>query len=174
MRIIGIDPGKGGGIACIDKGFEVCDMPVFEEVVRKKKKKIFDKRGISETLKRMTKDTDEILVYIEQQRPWPGEGVISSFTAGRGCGLLEGILTCLNIPYVFVTAQRWQKVFGIVKTRNTKNASFAFCSALFPTATLKTERGRILDGRSDALLIAEYGKRLHEGQIEQTKKKKSP
>ena len=41
--------------------------------------------------------------------------------------------------------------------------SYKIASALFPTADLKGKRGGKKDGRSDAILIAEYGRRRLQG-----------
>ena len=67
----------------------------------------------------------------------------------------------LQIPYEFVTPRKWQKVVydSAKKLDDPKRQSFELASRLFPTLEFKTRRGRILDGRSDAMLIAEYARK---------------
>ena len=70
-----------------------------------------------------------------------------------------------KLSFTFVSAQKWQNHFGVSKPRgskelwNTKTKAYKIATKLFPKAQLTTKRGRVLDGRSDALLIAEYGRR---------------
>ena len=159
MRIVGIDLGLNGAIAFIDEdgGYRTFDMPCYMVRRGKKTQRKIDKRGLLEILKSIK--IDKIVCFIEKQRPFPKQGIVSTFHLGEQQGLIEGILLALNIPYETIYPQEWQKEFSIIKSKNTKFASYEKASSLFPNAKLKTERGRILDGRCDALLIAEYGRR---------------
>ena len=67
------------------------------------------------------------------------------------------LLTCLEIPYDFATPRKWQKeVYDSAKKMpDPKKVSFERASRLFPKLEFK-KRGKILDGRSDAMLIAYY------------------
>jgi len=163
MRYLGIDIGKSGGIASIDGDdfYVAFDMPVFTTKKGKSIKRHIDKMALFHLLKELK--TDPILCFIERNRPYPREGVISSFTLGEQVGLIQGMLIGLDIGYEIVMPQTWYKEFSIVKQGETKNASYEKASALFPRAILQTERGRILDGRCDALLIAEFGRRRRKG-----------
>jgi len=159
MRIVGIDLGLNGAIAFIDEdgGYRTFDMPCYAVRRGRKTQRKIDKRGLFEILRNIKRD--KIVCFIEKQRPFPKQGVLSTFHLGEQQGLVEGILLALNIPYESIYPQQWQKEFSIIRSKNTKFASYEKASSLFPGAKLKTERGRILDGRADALLIAEYGRR---------------
>jgi crossover junction endodeoxyribonuclease RuvC len=79
------------------------------------------------------------------------------FTMGRGLGTWEGVLAGLGIPYELVTPQRWKKALmdGMGKD---KDASRLQAIRLFPAIAGQLARKKD-DGRADALLIAEYGRR---------------
>jgi len=175
MRVIGIDPGKTGGLVMIehDGAVLVWDMPTYQEArtgktlkgKAKAPKVKVDVPRLAEILKTATRES-ETIVYIERQWTWPGEGAVQSFNHGEQYGRIIGMLAMRGVPFETPTAQAWQKEFGVAKpkgSKTTKGVSYAKASALFPGVTLKTERGRILDGRCDALLIAEYGRRKHGG-----------
>jgi len=142
MIIIGIDPGKNGGIAVIDElGKAHADkMPetlqdLFEH---------FDSLNLSHTGDRRA--------YIEQVHSSPQMGVKSAFTFGNGFGHLEMALTACGIPFERIRPQAWQKALGCM-TKGDKNVSKRRAQELFPTL-------KITHSTADALLIAEYGRRI--------------
>ena len=92
--------------------------------------------------------------YIEKVGATPQMGVVSAFTFGRSYGWLLGVLDALRIPYEFVTPQKWQKAMGCL-TGGDKNVSKAAAQRLWPSL-------KITHANADALLIAEYGRRLEE------------
>jgi len=164
--IIGIDPGLHGGLAVLDKEGalkHLFDMPIFP--VKKGKSTKYD-YDVVELYKMISKvSSSDSKVFVEKTQGLPsGYGVQASWWLGKCEGLLEGVLVTLKLSYEFVKPQVWQKHFGITRTKGDKKAqSFRIASQLFPSAELKTSRGRKLDGRSDALLIAEWGRRRLQG-----------
>jgi len=172
MVIIGIDPGKTGALVKVesDGALLIWDMPTFQEArpgktamgKPKAPKTKVDIPALARVI-RTAGAQGNTVCYLERQWTWPGEGAVQSFSHGEQYGLLIGMLTAFGVPYVTPTAQAWQKEFGVKKDgkRSTKGASYDKASALFPKEVFKTERGRILDGRCDAVLIAEYGRRKH-------------
>jgi Holliday junction resolvasome RuvABC endonuclease subunit len=142
MITIGIDPGKNGGIAVIDElGNAYADkMPetlqdLFEH---------FDSLNLSHTGDRRA--------YIEQVHSSPQMGVKSAFTFGNGFGHLEMALTACGISFERIRPQTWQKALGCM-TKGDKNISKRRAQELFPTL-------KITHSTADALLIAEYGRRI--------------
>jgi hypothetical protein len=79
-------------------------------------------------------------------------GVVSAFSFGRGYGNLEMALTAAGIPFERVRPQVWQKAMGCM-TKGDKNISKAKAQELFPDK-------KATHWSSDALLIAEYGRRI--------------
>lgn len=138
MRVIGIDPGKSGGIAwCVDGFMQVWATPKTEADIARL---FFDFSQF--------KDTH---CFIEKVHSMPKQGVVSTFTFGQGYGFLRACLVCHKIPFEEVTPSKWQKALGCV-ARGDKNKLKAKAQQLFPDldVTLKT---------ADALLICEYGRR---------------
>jgi len=142
MITIGIDPGKNGGIAVIDElGHAYADkMPetlqdLFEH---------FDSLNLSHRGDRRA--------YIEQVHSSPQMGVKSAFTFGNGFGHIEMALTACGIPFERIRPQAWQKALGCM-TKGDKNVSKRRAQELFPTL-------KITHSTADALLIAEYGRRI--------------
>jgi Holliday junction resolvasome RuvABC endonuclease subunit len=142
MITIGIDPGKNGGIAVIDeKGDAYADkMP---ETLQ----------DLYELLNSFSVGYDgNCRAYIEQVHSSPQMGVKSAFTFGNGFGHLEMALTACGIPFERIRPQAWQKALGCM-TKGDKNVSKRRAQELFPTL-------KIIHSTADALLIAEYGRRI--------------
>lgn len=144
MNFIGIDPGKGGGIAVIN-GLEI--------------------RGLLPLAKATERDvwdfvreyrSEPAIATIEKVSSSPQMGVTSSFTFGRSLGYLRGMLTAMEIRFDEVSPQRWQKLLGCL-TGGDKNISKAKAQQLFPQVNMT-------HAIADALLIAEYGQRTSLGE----------
>ncbi|UOF76915.1 holliday junction resolvasE [Bacteriophage sp.] len=111
----------------------------------------------------------QVIIGIEKVGAMPGQGVTSMFSFGFGCGMLEGVIQTLGLPYVKITPQTWQKlafqgVTPIYKTErgkdkpDTKKMALTAVNRLYPSANLlATERSKVPHkGIIDALLIAHY------------------
>ena len=149
MRFIGIDPGQSGGIVALDTNGIVthCEkMPGTEGDI-----------GSLLSSIRWESETDHNFALIEAVHSMPKQGVSSSFKFGQNYGLLRGILIGQQIPFDQVTPQRWQKAMGCM-TKGDKNVSKAKAQQLFPGE-------RITHAVADALLIAEYCRRLRTGML---------
>jgi len=146
MTIIGIDPGKNGAIAWINDGKPCVEkMP---ETLADLWEVICD---IADTIPSSTKHLD-CKAYIEQVHSSPQMGVKSAFTFGQGFGHLEMAITAAGIPFERVSPQKWQKALGC-STGGDKNVSKRKAQELFPAM-------KCTHATSDALLIAEYGRRV--------------
>lgn len=93
----------------------------------------------------------EFKAYLEQVHSSPQMGVKSSFTFGNGFGHLEMALTAAGIPFERVRPQVWQKAMSCM-TGGDKNVSKRKAQELFPHI-------KCTHATSDALLIAEFGRR---------------
>jgi crossover junction endodeoxyribonuclease RuvC len=154
----GIDPGKEGAIAVIyGRSVEFWDAPTLN--VGKGSKRAYDEAAMVEILKNLRTAT----FGLELVHSMPGQGVASMFSQGEGFGLWKGILSALETRWQLVTPQAWKKALMAGQPKE-KASSVLVASRLFPNAQklLRGPRGRALDGRADALLIAEYVRRLHE------------
>ena len=138
-KILGIDPGKSGGIAWIDNSFEM-NAKGCPDTVEK----------MADLLKEIVGDDDSVC-YIELVHAFPTDGRSSAFKFGVNFGMWQGLLASLNIKVEFVSPRKWQGMLGdlpkIKKERkNTMKQMATDISGL--RATLKT---------ADAILIALYG-----------------
>jgi crossover junction endodeoxyribonuclease RuvC len=162
-RFIGIDPGKSGAVAILEMKDELFsrvitfDTPVLKG--DKGAKSSYDPAGMARIISSGTSkiDTDESHVVIESVHSMPGQGVSSSFDFGKGLGIWIGILAALQTPYTLVSPQRWKKAM-LADVKQEKSASRGRAAQLFPSAAELFARVKD-DGRAEALLMAEYGRR---------------
>jgi crossover junction endodeoxyribonuclease RuvC len=158
-KFVGIDPGLDGAIAMIGDGRpEIYDMPVVTKLRRRKGKKVKVRQvdegelvSIMETLPSVCR------VIIEDVHAMSGQGVTSSFSFGRSFGIVLGVVAALGFAYVLTSPQRWKRELALIG--RDKNASIMKAKRLFPTAAKYMTKASH-HGRADALLLAEYGRRI--------------
>lgn len=146
-KYIGIDPGAHGGIAVLsDDGsvVEVAKMPTTP----------------MDLLDFLSKYKDDSFCILERVGGMPGNGGSAMFNFGKGYGHLQMALLALGIPTNDVTPNKWEKSFqlgssGKYGKTEWKNRLKAKAQQLFPSLGRK-----ITLATCDALLIAEYGRRL--------------
>lgn len=147
MTYIGIDPGQKGGIAAIcSAGYIVHQMP-----------------NTTAGIMRMIDDIkrDETTCIIEQvQMMGKSFGAKAALSYGQHYGEMIGILTTFGVKIVEVRPSVWKKAMRLTKE---KDDSIAMCERLFPSVDLlPTPRcKKPSDGMAEALLLAEYGRRLN-------------
>lgn len=153
---VGIDNGLNGGIAVINNTQSVMEtwpMPI----IMKGTKKEYDTKKIVQLFKRF-KTGGKMSVMLEKAHVRPISGKKACFMNGYGYGLMQGILSSLEISYELVDPKVWQKEFFEGITTDTKKASISFCKKKFPHANMKaTEKCKVdHDGIADALCMALY------------------
>lgn len=157
MIVIGIDPGASGGIAVIDTA-KTGTVVVFK--MPETERDVLDLLASYSGL--------EVKAYLEKVHASPGMGVVAAFTFGGNYKMLRTSLIAKEIPFDEVTPQRWQKVIGGLASsgkvvngfkKRDKNVSKARAQELFPMVT------KVIHAYADALLIAEYGRRVEAGQV---------
>jgi hypothetical protein len=140
---LGIDPGQTGALA------------ILGDV-----KMVFDYEDPSwidylETIAQLYHhgyDDVDVKAAIEKVSSMPKQGVASSFKFGTNYGIWQGILKAFQIPYIFVTPQKWQKgVFDSMPRGDRKAMSLDLARRIFPWAQLNLKKHH---SRADALLIA--------------------
>ncbi len=141
MIFLGIDPGKSGGISrhwgtnvCGQKFTGLTPMDIYKHI------KIYAESGIC-------------IAMIEKVHSMPKQGVKSSFTFGQNYGFLLGCLTALEIPFEYVTPQKWQRYLGCM-SKGDKSVTKQKAQELYPHL-------KITHAIADALLIGEYLKRTY-------------
>lgn len=161
MIYMGIDPGAGGGIACIDDAGDVVDtltvggttMLGLWEFLDTKCREMARRSGAWRAA------LEKVGGYTKEGGPQPGS---TMFNFGAGYGALQMALTAAAVPYELVTPQRWQKALHIpprkkVETKTEwKRRLRGEAERLFP-------RTKVTNALADALLIAEYLRRERTG-----------
>ena len=144
MIYIGVDPGKKGGYAIIEKDA----VDVFP----------WDDQGFIENMANAV-NCGTCVACVEKVGAHPGQGVTSMFTFGQGYGYILGVLAVLGIGVQLVPPGTWKKEFSLIG--KDKAVSIATCRYLFPGVKLRpTEKCRKdSDGMAEALLMAEYARR---------------
>jgi len=155
----GIDPGKSGALALLSPlgDVKIWDTPTL--VVKKdSSRQAYDEAAMCDLLRALP---DGVRLGIEVQHAMPKQGVSSMFSLGDGYGLWRGMLTALGISYVLVQPQRWKKALMDGQPKD-KAASVLVASRLWPAhaQVFRGPKGAAKDGRADAVLIAEYVRRL--------------
>ena len=143
-KCIGIDPGKGGGIAVLtSKAMRVYSCP---KTVR----------DMAMLISMCLSDVSayRVKVIIEKVWAFPTDGRMGSFSFGNNYGQWQGILATHELDPVYVTPKEWQSHFEIkkglpknVRKKVLKELAIEKCPDT-KGITLKT---------ADALLIALYG-----------------
>lgn len=140
--IIGIDPGKSGGIGVYDgytDKYKAYNCPDTIE-------------GMVKIIEEWSNKASNVVCYLERVHAFPTDGKSVAFKFGMNYGIWQGILESFKIKTTLVVPQKWQKHFGdfpkIKKERKAKLKEIANSRSGLKT-TLKT---------ADAILICEYGK----------------
>jgi len=158
---IGIDPGVGGAVAALDgRGRLVAldDTPTIMVRSGRRQRRAYDVAAMRAAVSRCAAGGTAAHAVIEHQRAMPKQGVASMFSTGYGYGLWVGLLAGLGIPHTVVEPQRWQAAM-LLGRGDPKARALLAASRLFPSIVIPRTR----HGRADALLLAEYGRRLLSG-----------
>ncbi len=146
--IIGIDPGKGGGVAILeqkDNSYMSMKFP----------KELEDLSAMLETFIQRY-NTKDIFVMIEHVHSFPTDSRPAAFSFGRNLGHWEGILSTYELEWSTVAPRTWQEHYDIPVIKNKherKNWLKDIAKSLFPNVKVTLHV-------SDALLIANYAKEL--------------
>ena len=92
------------------------------------------------------------MAMIERAWSMPRQGVASSFKFGLNYGFLWGMLCAHHFRFTEITSHKWQRKLECL-TKGDKNVSKRRAQQLFPEL-------KVTHATADALLIAEYGRRV--------------
>lgn len=153
MIFLGVDPGKSGGIATLREDGRVSRVDKMPDT----------NRDLLELLVAITEGgTRRAHAIVERLHMWRDNpmGKAGVFEFGRSYGALEMGLEAAGVAYDQVQPARWQSAMGCL-TRGDKKISYRRAQQLFPRVT-------VTHAIADALLIAEFGRRVSRGQIQPT------
>lgn len=143
---IGIDPGKGGGIAAIDSEPRIIDSAMRAWKMPATDKDLFDLlTGLAEISAK---------VMLEKVHAMPRQGVVSTFTFGQGYGAIKMALVANQLSFDEVVPAKWQRAMGCL-SKGDKNVTKRRAQELFPHIP------KITHATADALLLAEYCRIWH-------------
>jgi len=148
MRVCGIDPGSKGALCVLDD-----KDPTYTALLDLHKHSIYD---ATKWLHNQHIDK----VWREDVHSLFGMSAKSNFGFGRNLGIVIAMseIVTQGIKANKVTPKVWQKFIGVtVKGKAIKNEVAQIASSLYPMAALHGPQGGLIDGRSDALMIAHYG-----------------
>lgn len=154
---IGIDPGVGGGLAVLSGTGEVLSAVGMPETPH----------DIGAWFKAHLYHADgqprAARAVLEHVWSSPGWGHAGAFTFGKSFGRLEQVLADADVVHELAVPRKWQKAMGVVIPKDTpptarKNISKARAQQLFPTSS-------VTHAVADAMLIAEYCRRLEAGRL---------
>lgn len=142
MRVIGIDPGQTGALACIaDHGATVHDLPTIAD----RSLGWIDGGRLQSLL-----IGGPAIVVIERVSAMPKQGVASSFKFGMSFGSILSVVQAVGLPIELVTPAKWKRELGL---SSDKKAALHKARLLFPDCELHLEKH---DGRAEALLLAHW------------------
>lgn len=162
MIFLGIDPGASGAIVALSDGVDKFHTDVLRIV--KLDETEADIASALYDLKLDAAEGEGMFAMLEKVGAMPPglhgrrQGVASSFKFGRNYGVVRGMLVALKIPFDDVLPAKWQGVMSC-KTGGDKNISKARAQQLFPQV-------KVTHAIADALLIAEFCRRVKSGELE--------
>lgn len=144
---IGIDPGTSGAVAILDESGEIRTI------------------GLKETQRDVFEWLAEHHLHakfgvLERVSAMPKQGVSSTFKFGTSFGFCQGLLIACDVPFEMIPPAKWQKAIGCL-SHGDKNVTKRKAQELFPRA------GKITHATADAILLAEYARRLWNQRREQ-------
>lgn len=146
MRILGVDPGRGGALAIIDS--DTKELIHITDI--KSKNEFINYPKILNTLQEFKID----IAYIEKVHAMPTDGVSSAFAFGKATGVMLGAIVACNIALREVSPQEWQKTLGLGARYATRTLRK---QAHLKEACRKFPGTKIHLYKADAVLIALYG-----------------
>ena len=156
MFTVGIDPGSSGAIAVLDSL-----NPDSIALLDLKKHSIFEiSSWLTSRYKNIEYEEEAIVkIWVEDIHSMYGMSARSNFGFGRNLGIALTISEMLTgVTPGMVAPKVWQKYIGVTaKGKAIKRQVANIAQYLYPQAELHGKKGGLLDGRSDALMIAYYG-----------------
>jgi hypothetical protein len=146
--IIGIDPGKSGGLAVSVGG-----------VITEFHKYPTTQQDLYYTMYEILNNYKGIpLAYLEQVHAFPTDGRSSAFKFGTNYGVWKGLLLGMQIDYRLVAPQVWMKSLGLSKDKKErKNELKQMAQRVVDKQFAELKNKRVTLNTSDAILISIYG-----------------
>jgi hypothetical protein len=162
MLFIGIDPGKQGSLCFLDPSV---NLQLFISLNPDKQ----TAASIIYNIETQCEAADNWIIALEEIHSLYGMSAKSNFTFGGMFWRARTILDCMGADFELVQPKAWQQAVGVPAKKDRpddtplKYLVADIASKLYPSAQLYGPRGGLMDGRSDALMIAHYLRLKHGG-----------
>lgn len=150
-KFIGIDPGSKGALCCLDSD-NLSDITFIDTP---------SDHASCQRMQGFINMNAPKMIGLENVHSIHKVSAKSNFVFGQNFGIVKGVLGTTTFGMDLVQPKAWQKACGIAfKPKSTpaekKRIVAATAQQLYPSASLHGPRGGLLDGRSDALMIAHH------------------
>lgn len=153
LRFLGIDPGANGSACILDpstRGVQFYKVPSNKYTARDFVDEVWSNNRYT-----------NFIAAVEDVHSLHGMSAKSNFTFGFNLGMIHATLQAMGIPFQEVQPKVWQKACGLptqkfLEDYALKQAVADVAEMLYPEAELHGPKGGLLDGRSDALMIAHW------------------
>jgi len=144
---VGIDPGSKGALCLL--------VPVTKQIAFKP---TTDKPAeLLRWFQQIRGQYELRVIMIEDVHSIYGTSAKSNFNFGYNVGTVNTIAQCTGLSVDRITPKKWQSAVGVKKKgKLIKTEVATICERLYPTVNIRGARGGLLDGLSDALMIAHY------------------
>jgi hypothetical protein len=157
---IGIDPGGQGGIAILWNGLITYPMPDTEKDIWE----AIDNINLLRHANIIELGISTTHCMIEAVHSMPGNAAQSMFKFGMNYGALRLALIAAGIPFESVRPEVWQKGMGIPSKRTTSSTKSEHKTYLYARAQELFPREKFRRDVADAVLLAEYCRRIRSSQ----------
>lgn len=154
--ILGIDPGVKGGIALLSDNGEVREAVALDGMTETELAAAMERLSMRALYPRPVCVVEKV-GYIK------GDGAMGAFTFGKVYGLLRGLALGFGLEIIDVYPMLWQSSLCCLSAGNknvTKNKAIELFPSYHNELLRRPGKKGITHGIADALLIAEYGRRL--------------
>lgn len=156
---LGVDPGLQGGLAMVShEGGVITAGPL--PLIKKNDKKQLDCNKLYRDLRMYVENI--CFAVIEHVHAMPKQGVVSTFTFGKGFGMILAILDVLEIPFHEATPQSWKKdILGASTSDKALSIEYAR-KVPSPRDFINIRRNLTPhDGVADAICMARYARKYY-------------
>lgn len=168
--VIGIDPGREGGMAVMvsqpgggRRRASAFPLPLVDSLLHVDQ---FFRHYVEAVGKG---DVTPDLVVVEKQHARPGDGLAGLNFLLPQFGQIIGVMQALKIPLHVIAPQTWKKLI-LYGTLKDKDAAVEYVQLLYPEVDLLPGKKRKPhDGMADAVCIAEWGSRIAAGETDMPK-----
>jgi hypothetical protein len=165
-HFLGVDPGKKGAFAILSTNGDLTtllDMPTNRNQPCP--------YGIGTLYIALRQKYQNTFTVIEKPHSRPTDGRVGVATYHLGAGYLVTPPIVFSWPTTLLHPRIWTKTMhlGLPADLSAKQKSWQAFQALMPklarSDAFVNNRGRPMDGRVDAVLIAEYARRMYQGKV---------